>query len=697
MPCSPTLIGGRLRHFRQAWTELGAPQYVLDWLTNGYTIEFVQEPQMERTITTVRQEHRERFREALHQWIATGVIEKIDKLDETGNMCNVFPKEKPSSSELRLLLNAKKMNESIRKRHFKVEGLREMLDLVQPGNWLAKLDVSSAFHLLPINENQKKYLQFQFENEYYQYRCLSQGLSCSPRAWTKICKPVVRALRAQGLRLVMYYDDAAIVAATREQLVDHVRIATELFEKLGLPLSRKSVLEPTQQLEFLGFVVNTTTMKVYLPHNKRRDLIRSVQRAQQAQQLSARQLATLIGSLAQTNAAVPLALGQTRSMQTLMHQARQHSDSWDTCVELNDTVRRELAWWETELKNYSDGYPIARQPDLIITTDASKFGWGAHSSSGRTAQGTWAPGTQARSNNYRELLGAYLGLRALHTELYQNNVCTRCMDAQTTNGANHDWRHVLLRTDNVATMANIRKQGGASHSLTRLARQMLLFATRHRIRLTAEHIAGSRNNLADSLSRQQRDRSDFKLNPKIFRAINEIFSTEPQVDWFATARTAQVPKYCSWQPDPASSWVDALQQDFSNHGTGYAFPPFSLLPRVMRQVEEQRAEMVMIVPLMPGTRWFQRMSNMITAPPIILPYNDIVRPVHRLHERSYRPILAFELVAVHLNGPDHEPKNYLQMRGPRTQRTDATPLDGQTLATLRARTGLSRWLQLRSF
>ena len=55
----------------------------------------------------------------------------------------------------------------------------------------------------------------------------------------------------------------------------------------------------------------------------------------------------------------------------------------------------------------------------------------------------------------------------------------------------------------------------------------------------------------DWQSRNHRDSSDWKLNPKMFSQIMKIRGI-PQIDLFASLLNHQLPKYMSWHPDPGS-------------------------------------------------------------------------------------------------------------------------------------------------
>ena len=58
-------------------------------------------------------------------------------------------------------------------------------------------------------------------------------------------------------------DDMLFLHSNKEQLETMAPLIVHLFEALGLMVNKtKSLLLPTQSLEFLGFIINSRTLKV---------------------------------------------------------------------------------------------------------------------------------------------------------------------------------------------------------------------------------------------------------------------------------------------------------------------------------------------------------------------------------------------------------------------------------------------------
>ena len=154
--------------------------------------------------------------------------------------------------------------------------------------------------------------------------------------------------------------------------------ARYLLENLGVVINlEKSVLVPTQKLEFLGFVINTIDRILVLPDDKVKS-IKFLCRTLLGQQLvSVRDLSQLIGKLTASIQAVFPAPLHYRHLQHLKNQGLAKGSGYDSCLPLSREAREEIQWWLVHLKAWNGRAILSSPPDLVIETDASKVGWGA--------------------------------------------------------------------------------------------------------------------------------------------------------------------------------------------------------------------------------------------------------------------------------------------------------------------------------
>ena len=116
-------------------------------------------------------------------------------------------------------------------------------------------------------------------------------MNSAPFIFTKLMKPVVATLRKLGIRVVLYLDDMLIMANSQNKARDHCQWAIYLLMSLGFILNmEKSMWSPRQQIEFLGFRLDSKTMTISLPAQKLTTLLRTTRHLAEKTQASLREI-----------------------------------------------------------------------------------------------------------------------------------------------------------------------------------------------------------------------------------------------------------------------------------------------------------------------------------------------------------------------------------------------------------------------
>ena len=179
-------------------------------------------------------------------------------------------------------------------------------------------------------------------------------------------------------------------------------------------------------------------------------------------------------------------------------------------------------------------------------------------------------------------------------------------------------KSIHIKTDNMTALSYLIKKGGTKcQVLTEISKKIWEYLIRHGITVTAEWLPGILNGEADWESRNIRDSSEWLLNPQIFKRITQLLG-KPRVDLFASRTSHQLPIYWAWKPDPGCQGVDAFQTQW-NRGLMYAFPPFSLIPRVLQKVQKEKATLILVTPMWNSQPWYPLLLQLCIAKPILLP------------------------------------------------------------------------------
>ena len=138
----------------------------------------------------------------------------------------------------------------------------------------------------------------------------------------------------------------------------------------------------------------------------------------------------------------------------------------------------------------------------------------------------------------------------------------------------------------------------------------------HNIWLTAVHICRKQNVLADKESREKHSDIEWKLNTQLFEGVTAHWGT-PSIDIFASRLNYQFKPFDSWRPDQEAMTIDAFSINWKENF--YAFPPFAFINRILRKVEQDQSQGIIIVPLWTTQVWFPRLLHMLIDYPITLP------------------------------------------------------------------------------
>lgn len=78
-----------------------------------------------------------------------------------------------------------------------------------------------------------------------------------------------------------------------------------------------------------------------------------------------------------------------------------------------------------------------------------------------------------------------------------------------------------------------------------------------------------------------------------------------------------LPRFAAWTLDEQAVYVDALEH-LSEKENGFAHPPFSIIGRVLRRLEESSCDLTIIVPAWPSQYWWPQLLHLLSEVPVLL-------------------------------------------------------------------------------
>ena len=561
---------------------------------------------------------------ALVEYIRCGIVEWVS--DHEGSyFSNVFPVLKKDGLSARVILNLKDLNPYVVYSHFKMDSLVSILPLITPGCWFASLDLLNAYFSVPVCPSDRRWFRFRWRDEVYQYTCLPQGLSSAPRTFTKLLKPVMGHLRSVGITAIIYIDDCLIIASSEEELVDHVMYASRLFDSLGLTINvEKSQFSPTQVINYLGFSLDSLSMSVALTEDKM-DRIKSLGFSLlKSSRVSIRELASFIGSVVAAEPGVPLAAVHYKYLEIVRNNFLVlHKGNYDGIISLDGHARELIEWWTQHVHSQRRSL-LTTPPQYILTTDASLSGWGAVLD-GLETRGHWAH-AEIVHINVLELKAVLFGLQSLCSHIFNS--------------------HIRVISDNTTVVACLARAGSIRPLLLDVTESIFHWAFVNGNSISAEFLCGVENTVADRLSRDTNLDSEWRLFSSCFDELCGLFGV-PCMDLFASRLNFQLRKFVSWKPDPLACHVDAFTLSWGDGRLYYVFPPFSLLGRVLRKVEQDQALVLLVAPVWESQVWFPKLLHLLAEAPVLLPKWCLSLPQdeNRVHPLGSQLALAGMLVS----------------------------------------------------
>ena len=165
--------------------------------------------------------------------------------------------------------------------------------------------------------------------------------------------------------LIIYLDDILIMAETETLAKQYAQTTCNLLETLGFVINfQKSILIPSKEMEFLGFLVGSQTMALALPWEKIRKVKKECQHLLDLQVVIVRELAKVLGHLTSTIQTVFPAPLHFRYLQEDKNKALDLHHTYEHSIPLTTQAKEELVWWRDNLEAWNGKALVSGSPDL---------------------------------------------------------------------------------------------------------------------------------------------------------------------------------------------------------------------------------------------------------------------------------------------------------------------------------------------
>ena len=546
-------------------------------------------------------------RSELKKLISEKVIERITVKPTDCWVSNIFLRPKKDGS-YRMILNLKPLNKFVAYHKFKMKGIYDVLKMVHKNFKMISIDLKQAYFHVAISQQDQKYMIFKFDGQYYKFCVLPNGLASGPRIFVRLSKVIAAYLHKKLIDILIYIDDSFMCADNEQILLRNRDVALQVFQSCGFTINyAKSQLSPTNELEFLGFEINTKTFCITLTKRKREIIFRLCKSAIQKDKISIRFLAKIIGCCVATFPATDWGQLHYRSMERFKTmQLAVNNNNWKAKVTLNVKCKSQIVWWINNIFSQTFCRSLEQQTaDISLFMDSSKSGWGCSvNGTDRGASGHFVESDMNRSINSKELLAILFSLKC-HVEEFKN---------KTT----------MVFTDNRTALSCLQKKGSQNYFRDVITQKIFKLCYRYNIVIIPNFIPGKNNKKADFKSRKYRNpRVEWSLD---IQSIQFIRKKLPECKWdidlFASHLNKKHSVYVSWHKDPEAHFVNAFNLDWSQFKCPFLHPPFSQIHKCLNKIiNDKVTNAVMIVPFWATKVWYSQMVRMCIRKPILMPKN----------------------------------------------------------------------------
>ena len=445
----------------------------------------------------------------------------------------VIPKSQPGKWRLITDLShppGGSVNDGIEKRlcslqYVTVEMIAQQAVRLGRGALVAKLDVKSAYRLIPVHPHDRPLLGVRWKDQMYVDKMLPFGLRSAPKIFTAVADALEWCIRRRGVQHVEHYlDDFATYGPPQStECQQNVDIIKSVCDELGVPLAEDKLEGPTTKLTLLGIEIDTVSATLRLPEAKLNKLQREVAEWAQKRSCTRKELESFIGTLQFACRVIPAGRSFLRHMIASLSQAKAPHHH----IRLNRHFRGDLAWWAAFARQWNGVAllpEIKEAPPVCLATDASG-GWGC---------GGWSGSHWFQLQWPRELMEKSIAIKEL----------VPIVIAVAIWGQKWARRRVLCHCDNAAVVAVVKSRYSKEPGLMHMLRCIFFMEAHFACMLSATHVPGAMNTRADELSRNRLSSFLSKV-PSASRCPSYIpqqlvqLITETEQDWTSPHWTQQ--------------------------------------------------------------------------------------------------------------------------------------------------------------
>jgi hypothetical protein len=566
-------------------------------------------------------------RKFLEEYRCSGAVKKVPP-ESSKHLIPWFIVTKPEGSSVkrRLIADCRQLNKFFNPVPFKLDHLPTIFPYLSKGSWAAKIDLKDAYFHLAIHESLRPYLHLKVGEDVWEFQAACFGLNILPQKFMLLMKVLEKQWRSKGILCFVYLDDILLLGNTKHQVQKDLQIMVDTLLEAGFKINqKKSVLEPTQTVVHLGFVLNLKDGRLEVCPQKLKLVRKELGKLVVCSKITCRKMAAILGSVRSFLVALPFLRAFTDTMVELVNL--QQTFGWDHQVQIPPSLKSQLGDIKVLLQAWQ-GRDFRKSPNRDLHSDSSSFAWGGVD----TQQGTFVQEFWRKDGH-------------LHINVKELQAAVNTVQSLAKRGD-----VVTLSVDNTVALSYLQKGGGKLCHLNEIVRPFLWWCLKNQVQLQPQWVP-SADMQADGLSRWEWDKGDYTLHGPLCTYLFQCFRTwcRPTVDMFASPGNCQLPKFVTRWPHFQAVAVDALQCPLKDFTEIYANPPWSVIPLWLHRLKANPHLICLFVcPFWVSTTWWPQLIKLhVPNTPCfqIAPFQGMFRNCHGESMKAPRWPLACLLLS----------------------------------------------------
>ena len=142
---------------------------------------------------------------------------------------------------------------------YPIPNIEELVNSVAENTYFSQLDLKSAYHQLPLREQDRKFTAFEANGSLYQFTRLSFGLTNGVSCFQRVMDSIVRDHKLS--QTYPYLDDITVAGRTIAEHDKNLSKFMKIAQELGITLNYEKCKFKQKEIKLLGYLVSYNTIK----------------------------------------------------------------------------------------------------------------------------------------------------------------------------------------------------------------------------------------------------------------------------------------------------------------------------------------------------------------------------------------------------------------------------------------------------